>query len=89
MDRIMTKILFLPFSIASGIVAGLLGRKSFSLLWGRVDEQEPPHPDSRDARLGKLALALAAEGALFRLARGLADHGARRFYARLTGRWPG
>ena len=37
----------------------------------------------------KLAAALAIEGALFSLIRGLVDHGARQAYLRLTGEWPG
>ena len=37
----------------------------------------------------KLAAALAIEGAVFRTVRGLADHGSRRTFARLTGSWPG
>ena len=36
-----------------------------------------------------LALALVVEGALFRALKGLADHGSRRAFARLTGSWPG
>jgi hypothetical protein len=33
--------------------------------------------------------ALAVEGAVFRVVKGLADNGSRRGVARLTGRWPG
>jgi hypothetical protein len=34
-------------------------------------------------------VALILEGAIFRLLRGLFDHGARRGFARMTGSWPG
>jgi hypothetical protein len=34
-------------------------------------------------------VALALEGAVFRATKGLADHGARRAFARMTGSWPG
>jgi hypothetical protein len=34
-------------------------------------------------------LALAVEGAVFRLAKGLADHAVRRSFAGLAGVWPG
>ncbi len=37
----------------------------------------------------KLIAALAIEGAIFRVVKGLTDHGARRGFASLTGRWPG
>jgi len=36
-----------------------------------------------------LAVALMIEGAIFRLVKGLFDHGARRGFARMTGEWPG
>jgi hypothetical protein len=83
------KIAFLPISILGGMVAGILGRKTFDAIWGRVDDQEPPQPDHREASLGKLAVALLIEGAIFRLAKGLFDHAARRGFARMTGEWPG
>jgi hypothetical protein len=45
--------------------------------------------ENRGADLGKLALALALEGALFRAVKGLLDHGSRRSFASVTGVWPG
>ena len=69
----ITKLLFLPFSIAAGLIGGLVGRRAFALAWGAVDDQEPPKPQDPRARLGKLALALALEGAVFRLAKGLVE----------------
>jgi len=29
----MNKILFLPFSVVSGIIAGLVGKKRFAAVW--------------------------------------------------------
>jgi hypothetical protein len=83
------KLAFLPISVLGGIVAGIAGKKAFEQLWGLVDEQDPPDAKRRDAVVWKLALALLIEGAIFRLARGLFDHGARRAFARTTGSWPG
>jgi Protein of unknown function (DUF4235) len=76
-------------SILGGILAGLVGRKLFDAIWGRVDDLEPPHPEHREVSLGKLAVALVIEGAIFRLVKGLFDHAARRGFARWTGAWPG
>jgi len=39
--------------------------------------------------LAKTAIALVVEGAIFRLVRGLTDHGARHAFAGATGTWPG
>jgi hypothetical protein len=83
------KIAFLPISILGGILAGLVGRKAFDVIWGRVDEREPPQPEHREISIAKLVIALAVEGAIFRLVKGLFDHAARRGFARMTGEWPG
>jgi len=83
------KFLFLPVSIGVGVAAGVLSKKLFDLIWGVIDDQEPPEPKHREIELAKLVPALAIEGAVFRLMKGLADHGSRHGFMRLTGTWPG
>jgi uncharacterized protein DUF4235 len=83
------KVVFIPFSILGGLLAGFIGQKVFEAIWGKVDEKEPPQPDHREISLAKLAIALLVEGAIFRLIKGLFDHGARRGFERMTGEWPG
>ncbi len=85
----MSKLLFKPVGLLAGIVAGLVGKRLFERAWRVVDSQRPPKPEESSAGLGRLAAALAFEGALFRLVRGLAEHGSRRAFARATGVWPG
>ena len=85
----MDKILFTPISVGSGLVAGMIGRRLFSALWGLVDDEQAPRPEHRRVPPVKLVAALAIEGALFALIRGLVDHGSRHAYLRLTGAWPG
>jgi hypothetical protein len=83
------KYAFLPVSLVLGLVAGLIGRKIFEQAWGLIDEEEPPDAKHRQISVPKLIAALALEGAIFRLVKGMTDHGARRGYARLIGDWPG
>jgi hypothetical protein len=83
------KLLFTPVSIAAGLLAGLTAQKVFERLWGLIDDEEPPSPEHREFSWPKLLAALAIEGAVFRLVKGLTDHGARGAFARATGRWPG
>lgn len=83
------KILFLPFSILAGLTAGFMSKKIFDGIWRLVDDEESPEPGHREIAIGKLALALLIEGAVFRAVRGLVDHGARKSFYNLTGRWPG
>jgi hypothetical protein len=85
----MSKLLFMPVRILTGLLAGLLGKKALDRIWARIDEQGPPQPEDRRAGLGELALALALEGAVLRVVRGLVDHESRRGFAILTGAWPG
>ena len=84
------KLLFLPFSIVGGLIAGLVSKKVFEQIWGLIDEDEPPHPQHRETGgFVKLVAALLLEGAIFRLVKGLVDHGTRTSFAKLTGAWPG
>jgi hypothetical protein len=83
------KILFLPFSIVGGLIAGFVSKKLFEQIWGVIDEEEPPEAKHREISMGKLVAALALEGAIFRLMRGVADHQARKGFSKLTGSWPG
>ena len=83
------KFLFLPVSITAGVLAGVISKKLFEFVWGLIDDEEPPEAKHRDIELAKLVPALALEGAVFRLVRGMADHGSRRGFMRLTGSWPG
>jgi hypothetical protein len=85
----MSKLVFIPFSVLGGLLAGLLAKKVFEASWGVVDDQEPPEPENRDVPWPKLIAALALEGAIFRAARGAGDHLARGAFQRATGVWPG
>jgi len=85
----MAKVLFIPFSIASGLLAGFLGKKVFDQVWGVIDQEEPPDSKHRDISWGRLILAGAIQGAIFRAVKEAADHGARRGFYRTTGTWPG
>jgi hypothetical protein len=81
----MQKLIFLPISL----IAGLIGKKLFVVIWGVIDDEEAPKPEHREIQLTKLLLALAIEGLIFSVTRGLVGHGARHAYARVTGSWPG
>jgi hypothetical protein len=84
------KLIFTPFGIAVGLLAGIVGRKIFEQIWGLIDKDEPPKPKHRDPQGWlKLGAALLLEGAVFRLVRGITDHGARKGFNKLTGSWPG
>lgn len=85
----VVKALFVPITISGGLLAGLLGKKIFQQVWSMFDEEEPPDSEHRDIDYRKLVMALALEGAIFRIVKGFADHGMRQGVSRLTGEWPG
>jgi hypothetical protein len=85
----VAKVLFIPFSIVSGLIAGFLGKKLFDGVWGVIDHEEPPDSKHRDISWGRLILAGAIQGAIFRSVKEAVDHAARRGFYRTTGTWPG
>jgi hypothetical protein len=85
----VSKVIFIPVRLSAGLLAGRLGKSVFARVWALIDDEQPPRADRRRVSVGKLALALAIEGGVFRMLKGLADHGSRSAFARLTGSWPG
>jgi hypothetical protein len=85
----MAKLLFIPVSIAAGLLAGAISRKMFDQVWGLVDQEEPPDSKHRDIPWTKLLIAGAIQGAIFRMVKESIDHGSRRAFYRTTGAWPG
>ncbi|HEY7630944.1 MAG TPA: DUF4235 domain-containing protein [Thermoleophilaceae bacterium] len=83
------KLLFLPFSILGGILAGFISKKLFEQVWGVIDSEEPPEAKHKEISLVKMLAALALEGAIFRAVKGLTDHGTRKSFQKVTGSWPG
>lgn len=85
----MSRLLFVPFSVTGGLLAGFVSRKLFRGVWSLFDKEEAPDPKHREIDVRLLVPALLLEGAVFRAVRGLFDHGARRTFRALTGSWPG
>jgi hypothetical protein len=82
-------MVFTPFSGAFGLLAGQLAGKIFTVIWGKVADEEAPDPKHREIPYKQLALALFVEGAIIRVVRGFADHGLRHAWLRSIGEWPG
>ena len=83
------KLLFLPVSVVGGLIAGFVGKKVFDQVWGLIDEEEPPDSKHLEISWGKLLVAAAVQGAIFRAVKEATDHGTRRAFMNLTGTWPG
>ena len=83
------KVLFIPISVAAGLIAGKISQKVLNQIWGMFDEEEPPDSKDRDIAWAKLAIAAMLQGAIFRLMKEVSDHYTRRAFYRTTGKWPG
>ena len=85
----MAKIIMTPIGIVLGLIAGQISKKIFDFIWSRISDEEAPRPDQRDIGWPKLIASLMVEGAVFRVTKGVVDHGTRTGFQRLTGSWPG
>ena len=83
------KFLFMPIGITAGLIAGSIGRRIFSVVWGWLDDEEPPVAKDREISWPKLILAGALQGAIFRAVKQVVDHRARLAFEGVTGTWPG
>jgi Protein of unknown function (DUF4235) len=83
------KVLFAPIGILTGLAAGFAAQKGFERIWAMIDDQDAPEVEDRAVSYPKLLAALALEGAIFRLVKGMVDRGARVGFASTTGFWPG
>jgi hypothetical protein len=83
------KLLYKPFGIAMGMVAGFLSKKMFDLIWGLFDEEEPPKAKTAETTWTKLILATALQAVTFKVVRAAVERAGAKGYERLTGVWPG
>lgn len=86
----VVKLAYLPFSVLSGLLAGLLARKAFVAVWRRVEgTDQAPSPEQREVPIGVLLAGTALQGAVGAAVRAAVDRGSRDAFHRVTGVWPG
>jgi hypothetical protein len=83
------KLLYKPFGIVVGILAGLLSKKLFEVAWGVFDKEEPPKPTTKEADWPKVLGAAAVQGVTFKVTRAAVDRAAANGWEHLFGVWPG
>jgi Protein of unknown function (DUF4235) len=83
------KLLYIPISLGTSIVAGALGRWLFSQLWEAFDDQEPPQSEHLRTSWAKVLISAALRGAVFAGVRAAVDRSSRLAFMNVTGSWPG
>lgn len=83
------KLIYKPFSIIAGIVAGMLSRKLFDAIWSRFRDDPAPKADTEAATFGAVIVAAAVQGVTARVTRAAVDRASARGFKHLTGIWPG
>ena len=82
-------VIYKPFGIVLGLVAGLLGKRVFNLVWTKIDDEDPPKATTEATTWGKVLSAAAVQGMIFRLTRVVVDRYGAIGWSYLTGVWPG
>ena len=83
------KLIYKPFGIVFGVIAGILSKKLFNVVWGLIDRNEPPKPTTQDADWSKVLAAAAVQGVTFKVTRAAVDRAGAKGFKHLTGIWPG
>jgi uncharacterized protein DUF4235 len=85
----MGKLIYKPFGIFFGILAGILSKKLFSAVWGIFDNEEPPKATTQEADWPKVLAAAAVQGVTFKVTRAAVDRAGAKGFNYFTGVWPG
>ena len=82
-------LIYKPIAIVLGLFAGFVSRKIFDQVWGLIDDEEPPKPNTERASWPKVLAAAAVQGITFRVTRAAIERAGAKGFAGLTGAWPG
>jgi hypothetical protein len=83
------KLLYRPFGIVVGLVAGFLSKKAFEWVWSKFDDEEPPTATTEEATWAKVLASSALQGVVFQTVRAAVNRSGAQGYRYLTGVWPG
>jgi hypothetical protein len=82
------RLLYKPFGIIAGIIAGRLGQKAFRKVWYRVDDGLPPKPGTGQGSVGKVVAGQALEAAIMAASAATVDRLFAHAFHYFIGLWP-
>lgn len=83
------KAIYKPFGLVVGLLGGMVGKRIFTLVWGAIDDEDPPRAKTKDASWAKVLGAAAIQGTVFTVIRVAITRAGAKGYEHLTGVWPG
>lgn len=85
----MKKLLYKPFSIAFSVAGGVLAGMLFKQVWKLLaGEEDAPQATAEEYGWGEVLTAAALQGAIFAVVKAAIDRGGAVGVRRLTGYWP-
>ena len=82
-------VIYKPFGIILGLMAGLAGKKIFDFVWTKIDDEEPPEATTKETTWPRLLAVATVQGVIFRVTRFAVDRYGAKGFEYLTGVWPG
>ena len=83
------KLIYRPLGIILGLLGGQLAKKVFNVVWGKIDDEEPPKATQEEVRWPKMLAAAAVQGMVFQTVRASINRAGAKGFQHLTGVWPG
>ena len=83
------KLLYRPLGIVFGLLAGMLSKKLFNVVWSKIDDEEAPKATIEETSWKKVLSAAAVQGIVFQTTRAAVNRGGAQGFRYLTGVWPG
>jgi hypothetical protein len=83
------KLIYKPFGLILGILAGMVGKRLFDFAWTKLDDEDPPKGTTELAPWPKILGAAALQGVIFKVTRVAVDRYGAIGWRYLTGTWPG
>ena len=85
----MMRLLYRPFGIVIGLLAGMLSKSVFNFVWSRIDDEEAPKATIEETSWTKVLTAAAVQGIVFQTVRAAVNRAGAKGFQHLTGVWPG
>ncbi len=83
------KLIYKPFALVVGVLAGILSKKAFERIWSAFTDEDPFDPDDRDATWTEVLVSAAVSGVIIKVVQAFVRRGGAVGFERATGFWPG